>query len=53
MHDWSKKGDKYIDVEEAERVTKNFLEGWEQETYREKLHDERKVTNRNEPKMST
>ncbi|CAI9753656.1 unnamed protein product [Fraxinus pennsylvanica] len=39
MHDLLKKGDKYVDTEEAENVTKNLREGWETGSHKRKLSD--------------
>ncbi|KAL2541872.1 Uncharacterized protein Adt_02850 [Abeliophyllum distichum] len=38
-----RKGDKYVDAEEAERVTKSLHEGREPETNKQKSHDNQRV----------
>ncbi|XP_022846498.1 uncharacterized protein LOC111369281 [Olea europaea var. sylvestris] len=49
MHDLLKKGDKYVDAEEAEKVTKNLKEGWEVESHKRKARDELRPANQNRP----
>ncbi|XP_022892274.1 uncharacterized protein LOC111407172 [Olea europaea var. sylvestris] len=50
MHDLLKKGDKFVDAEEAEKVTKNLREGWDTEAHKRKAYDERRHTDKNKPK---
>ncbi|XP_022893840.1 uncharacterized protein LOC111408298 [Olea europaea var. sylvestris] len=50
MHDLLKKGDKYVDAEEAEKVTKNLRDRWETETHKRKAYDERRHADKNKPK---
>lgn len=50
MYDLLKKGDKYGDVEWAEKVKKNPRERWVTESHERKSSDEWKLTNKNEPK---
>ncbi|XP_022853880.1 uncharacterized protein LOC111375311 [Olea europaea var. sylvestris] len=45
-----KKGDKYVDAEEAEKVTKNLRERWEVESHKRKARDELRPTNKNRPR---
>ncbi|XP_022860635.1 uncharacterized protein LOC111381125 [Olea europaea var. sylvestris] len=47
MHDLLKKGDKYVDAEEVEKVTKNLRDGWEVESHKRKARDELRSTNKN------
>jgi hypothetical protein len=46
MHDLLKKGDKYVNAEEAEKVTKNLREGWETESHKRKSGDVRKLVDK-------
>ncbi|XP_022868112.1 uncharacterized protein LOC111387761 [Olea europaea var. sylvestris] len=50
MHDLLKKGDKYVDAEEAEKFTKNLREGWEVESHKRKAGDELRPANKNRPR---
>ncbi|XP_022891764.1 uncharacterized protein LOC111406607 [Olea europaea var. sylvestris] len=50
MHDLLKKGDKYVDAEEAEKITKNLRDGRKAEVHKQKTYDEQKHTNKNKPK---
>ncbi|XP_022854805.1 uncharacterized protein LOC111376108 [Olea europaea var. sylvestris] len=50
MHDLLKKGDKYVDAEKAEKVTKNLRDGWETEAHKRKTNDERRHADKNKPK---
>ncbi|XP_022855997.1 uncharacterized protein LOC111377174 [Olea europaea var. sylvestris] len=50
MHDLLKKGDKYVDAEEVEKVTKNLRDGWETEAHKRKAYDERRHNDKNKPK---
>ncbi|KAL2512446.1 Uncharacterized protein Adt_18046 [Abeliophyllum distichum] len=43
MQELLRKGDKYVDAEEAERVTKSLHEGREPETNKRKSHDTQRV----------
>ncbi|XP_022850716.1 uncharacterized protein LOC111372574 [Olea europaea var. sylvestris] len=50
MHNLLKKGDKYVDAEEAEKITKNLRDGREAEVHKRKTYDEQKHTNKNKLK---
>ncbi|XP_022858608.1 uncharacterized protein LOC111379468 [Olea europaea var. sylvestris] len=50
MHDILKKGDKYVDTEEAEKVTKNLRDGRETEANKRKTYDEQKHNDKNKQK---
>ncbi|XP_022883252.1 uncharacterized protein LOC111400002 [Olea europaea var. sylvestris] len=50
MHDLLKKGDKYVDAEEAEKITKNLREGRKAEVHKRKTYDEQKHTDKNKSK---
>ncbi|XP_022883099.1 uncharacterized protein LOC111399839 [Olea europaea var. sylvestris] len=50
MHDPLKKGDKYVNAEEAEKVTKNLRDGWETEAHKRKAYDEQRHTEKNKSK---
>ncbi|XP_022880800.1 uncharacterized protein LOC111398077 [Olea europaea var. sylvestris] len=50
MHDLLKKGDKYVDAEEAEKVTKNLRDGRETEAHKRKTCDEQGHNDKNKPK---
>ncbi|XP_022848856.1 uncharacterized protein LOC111371185 [Olea europaea var. sylvestris] len=50
MHDLLKKGDKYVDVKEAENVTKNLRDGRETEAHKRKTCDEQRHNDKNKPK---
>ncbi|XP_022843354.1 uncharacterized protein LOC111366905 [Olea europaea var. sylvestris] len=49
MHDLLKKGDKYVDTKETEKVIKNLREGWEVESHKHKAGDELRPANKNRP----
>ncbi|XP_022856078.1 uncharacterized protein LOC111377245 [Olea europaea var. sylvestris] len=50
IHDLLKKGDKYFDAEEAEKVTKNLRDGWETKAHKRNTNDERRHADKNKPK---
>ncbi|XP_022869682.1 uncharacterized protein LOC111389058 [Olea europaea var. sylvestris] len=50
MHDLLKKGDKYVDAEEAEKITKKLRDGREAEVHKRKTYDEQRHTDKNKPK---
>ncbi|XP_022864838.1 uncharacterized protein LOC111384748 [Olea europaea var. sylvestris] len=50
MHDLLKKRDKYVDAEEAGKVTKNHRDGWETKAHKRKAYGERRHTDKNKPK---
>ncbi|KAL2474445.1 Uncharacterized protein Adt_35181 [Abeliophyllum distichum] len=51
MHDLLKKGDKYVDAEEADIVTKSLRKGREPETHKRKFHDDRKMTDKGKQRV--
>ncbi|KAL2532929.1 Uncharacterized protein Adt_06280 [Abeliophyllum distichum] len=51
MHDLLKKGDKYVDAEEADIVTKSLREEREPETHKRKSHDDQKMTNKGKQRV--
>lgn len=53
MYELLKNGYKYFDIKEAKKVIKSLREGWEIESFKLKLIDKQKPTDRNKPKMST
>ncbi|XP_022899298.1 uncharacterized protein LOC111412593 [Olea europaea var. sylvestris] len=50
MHDLLKEGDKYVNAEEAKKVTKNFRDGWETKAHKRKTNDERRHDDKNKSK---
>ncbi|XP_022897449.1 uncharacterized protein LOC111411120 [Olea europaea var. sylvestris] len=47
MHDLLKKGDKYVDAEEAKKVTKNLRDGREREASKRKTYDKERHNDKN------
>ncbi|XP_022846207.1 uncharacterized protein LOC111368948 [Olea europaea var. sylvestris] len=50
MHDLLRKGDKYVDAEEVEKITKNLRDEREAEVHKRKTYDKQRHTDKNKPK---